>query len=100
MSAKELLDNFVQAKLALWQYLSSEETTYLPLDVFDLRDLIWSGKPTSEHLKWGFDQASGKWEGGNVEVNAAVVRDGLTFVWYFDGDEMHWAVFDNDKVVF
>ena len=100
MRAKILLNNLVRAKLELWQYLSTEETTYLPLDVFDLTDQIWSGNPTAEHLKWGFDKETGKWETGGVDqVNTVIIRDGLTFVWYFADEELHWAVFDNDKVV-
>jgi len=100
MNAKELVDQFQKAKLALWGYLSSEETTYLPLDIYDFRDSIWSGKPTSEHLKWGWDPGTGKWEHKDVDVVTVVVRDGLTFVWYNDAEDLNWAVFDNDKVIF
>ena len=101
MNAKELLDALEHAKLNLWKYLSSEETTYLPLDVFDLRDSWWTGKPTTEHLKWGWDKSDGTWEYESVdEVVTVIVRDGLTFVWYKQEGELHWAVFDNDMVLF
>lgn len=105
MSAKELLDALERAKVNLWKYLSSEETTYLPLDIFDLREFWWSGDTAADRLKWGMStKDTGKWEcEGVTEVHAVIDRDGLTFVWYRDGDDehgydIHWAVFDNEKV--
>lgn len=97
MNANQLLDNFNAAKAALWEYLSTEEDTYLHLDVFDFRQAGWTGVPTTEGLAWSWNIHDDNWEYRNVKVETCVVKDDLTFVWYDDGAGMHWAVFSNKK---
>lgn len=96
LNANQLVDTLRDAKLALWAYLSSEETTYLPLDVYDLREEYWSCKPTSDDLKWGW-KGGDDWEYEVDEVITTVSRDGLTFVWYRQDDELQWGVFKADN---
>ena len=97
MNAKELVDALEKAKVALWRYLSTEENTYLPLDVYDFREEKWTGDPTSSGLAWMWNENSNGWEYKDVDVQAVVYKDGLTFVWYNDGESLNWAVFDDEK---
>ena len=97
MDANQLIDNFKAAKAALWEYLSTEEDTYLHLDIYDFRHEKWTGDPTSDGLAWGWSESNNDWEYKNVLVKSVVYKDGLTFVWYSDGGPSHWAVFSNEK---
>ncbi len=100
----DLLDELHAAKSAVWEYVSSEETTYLHLEIQDFRKDEWTGVPATNSLAWmwaGDDDTYSDhpdWEYTKVIVKDFFVRDGLTFVFYDDGDGTQWAVFDNAKV--
>lgn len=107
MNAKELLNRFYDAKAALWEYLSTHETTYLHLDITDLREEEWNGM-ADHSLRWGWDEEACCWtypeevNRDHLEVKSVTIRDGLTFIWYNivgdDSSNWTWVVFDNDNV--
>lgn len=107
MDAKELLNRFYDAKAALWDYLSTHETTYLHLDITDLRDEEWNGMADSS-LRWGWNSEEECWnypdalERDCLEIKSVTIRDGLTFIWYNiaidESSSWTWVVFANDNV--
>ena len=98
----DLLDDLKAAKAAVWEYVSSKETTYLHLEVQDFRDDEWTGAPATDSFAWLWvvpgAAGAGGWEYSRVTVNDFFVREGLTFVFYQDGDSAQWAVFDNANI--
>lgn len=100
----DLLTEIESAKRRLWSHLSTEVETFLPLDVIDNRSMWWSGRPTSDGMRWGESQDPIEWDEDVLEVLQVIVRDELTFVWYKDaradiGYDLQWAVFSSGRIV-
>ncbi len=96
--ANELIDDFNKAKDALFAYISTEEATYTPLNIQDCREESWTGVLTNEGLKWTWDDVAEGWDNASVNIHTIIKKDGLTFIWYFDGDRFYWVVLDDTKI--
>ncbi len=96
--ANELIDDFNKAKTALFAYISTEEATYTPLNILDCREESWTGGLTNEGLKWSWDEVAGVWDNADVNIHTIIKKDGLAFIWYFDGDRFYWVVLDDSKI--